>query len=312
MSKRASPTIIGSFVVGALALAVAAVLILAGDQLFGTKRSEYVMYFHGSVKGLNVGSPVMFRGVGIGTVTSIQLVVTQREGDIDIPVIVEVDNTRFVYSHSEVQIHHKLDDLIKAGLRAQLQPQSLLTGQLFVQVDFYPGEPAVLVNDPMYRSVYEEIPTIRTPIEKLGQYLQEFPIDQVLQNIANTAKGLDKLVNSTELQQSVVALHTVVDKVGALADNIDARVDPLAANANGALLDLRRAIKQLDDAISEARAAARQANQTLSSADKLVGAPNLSFQLDQALNEITAAARSIHILADSIERQPDMLIRGRQ
>jgi len=304
--------IIGGFVVGALALAVAAILILAGDQLLGAKRSEFVMYFHGSVKGLNVGSPVMFRGVSIGTVTSIQLVVGQREGDIDIPVIVEVDNRRFLYSPSDAPIRHRLDDLIKAGLRAQLELQSLLTGQLFIQVDFYPDEPAVLVNDPMYRSVYQEIPTIRTPIEKLGRYLQEFPIEQVLTDIANTAKGLDKLVNSPELQQSIVALHAALDKIAALAGKVDARVDPLAANANGALQDLRTAIKQLDGAIGEARTAARQANRTLNSADQLIGDPNLKRQLDQALNEITAAARSIRLLADSIERQPDLLIKGRQ
>jgi len=312
MSRHANPTIIGGFVVGALALAVAAVLILAGDQLFGTQRTSYVMYFHGSVKGLNVGSPVMFRGVSIGTVTRIQLVVGQREGDIDIPVIVEVDNTRFVYSSADAQVHHKLDDLIKVGLRAQLQLQSLLTGQLFIQVDFYPGTPAVLVNDPMYASVYKEIPTISTPIEKLGQSLQEFPMQQVLRNVADTAKGLDKLVNSPELQQSIVALHSALDKIGRLADKVDAQVDPLAANANGALLDLRTAIKQLDDAIGEAKAAARQANQTLNSADKVIGDAALKRQLEQALNEITAAARSVHLLADSIERKPDMLIRGRQ
>ena len=312
MSKRANPTIIGGFVVGALVLAVAAVVILAGDQLFGSQRTSYVMYFDGSVKGLNIGSPVMFRGVSIGTVTSIQLVVGQREDDIDIPVIVEVDSTRFVYARSEARTRHTLDDLIKAGLRAQLQLQSLLTGQLFVQVDFHPGTPVVLVNDPMYKSKYQEIPTIRTPIEKLGQSLQEFPIKEVLTDIASTAKGLDKLVNSHELQQSIAALHTTLDRIGALAAKVDARVDPLAANANSALMDLRTALKRLDGAIAEARTAAHQANRTLSSADSLIGEPGLKRQIDQALNEITAAARSIHILADSIERQPDLLIRGRQ
>ncbi len=101
MSRQASPTTNGAFVVGAIVLAIAAILLLAGDQWFRQDTSKFVMYFHGSVNGLNVGSPVMFRGVNIGTVTSIQLVVGRTETDVDIPVIVEVDNTRFVHTHPE-------------------------------------------------------------------------------------------------------------------------------------------------------------------------------------------------------------------
>jgi paraquat-inducible protein B len=311
MSRRANPLVIGSFVVGALVLAVAAVLILAGGQLLHSQRTQYVMYFHGSVKGLNVGSPVMFRGVSIGTVTSIQLVVNKKEIDIDIPVIVEVDNTRFVHSVPDVETRHRLDELIKAGMRAQLELQSLLTGQLFIQVDFYPGTPVVLVNDPMYKSLYEEIPTIRTPIEKLGKSLQEFPIDQVLASIANSTKGLDKLVNSPELQQSIVALHAALQELRSLAGNINAQVDPLAASANSTLLNMRKALDNLDSAITEARAAVQQANSTLKTADKVIDDPELAYQLNNALQSITAAANSIRLLANSIERQPDILIKGR-
>ena len=97
MSRRANPTLIGAFVVGAITLAIAAVFILAGDALFRRDIQKHVLYFNGSVKGLNVGSPVMFRGVNIGTVTKIQLVVAENNIDIEIPVIIEIDQTRFIH-----------------------------------------------------------------------------------------------------------------------------------------------------------------------------------------------------------------------
>ena len=312
MSKRPNPMLIGSFVVGALVLAVAAVFILAGGQLLHTDRTKYVMYFHGSVKGLNVGSPVMFRGVPIGTVTSIQLVMEEQQSFFNIPVIVEVDRTRFVSRNPAADARHSLKELINAGMRAQLELQSLLTGQLFIQVDFYPGTPVTLMDDPMYKSRYEEIPTIPTPIERLGKSLQEFPIDQLLNNIASSTKGLDKLVNSPELQQSIVALHGALQDVRTLAANINAQVDPLAASANSALGELRKALNNLDSAVTDARAAIGQANTTLQTADKVIGDPQLTFQLNDALRSITAAANSIRVLTNSIEREPDILIRGRQ
>jgi paraquat-inducible protein B len=311
MSRRANPLVIGSFVVGALALAIAAVLILAGGQLFHSERTKYVMYFHGSVKGLNVGSPVMFRGVSIGTVVGIQLVVEKTDSYFNIPVIVEIDHTRFIHRTPVGQARYPFKELIEAGMRAQLELQSLLTGQLFIQIDFYPGTPIRLVNDPMYLSRYREIPTIPTPIEKLGKSLQEFPVDRVLKNIANSTEGLDKLVNSPALQQSMTALHAAVEEIRSLASHLNAQVDPLAANANGTLQDMRKALGNLDQALTEARAAVRQANSTLKTADRMIDEPELAFQLNNALQSITAAANSIRVLANSIERQPDMLIKGR-
>ena len=97
MSKHANPTLIGAFVVGAVILAVAAVLLLSSGDLF-VQKPRFVLYFKGSVKGLNIGSPVTFRGVNIGTVTNIQLVMGVSESDIRIPVIIEINPANFLRS----------------------------------------------------------------------------------------------------------------------------------------------------------------------------------------------------------------------
>jgi paraquat-inducible protein B len=188
MSTHTSPTLIGTFVAGAIGLIVAGILIISGGKLLLTDKSSYVLYFHGSVKGLNIGSPVSFRGVNIGTVTDIQLVVGEKESDIHIPVIIEIDNTKFLSSQTgkpRMDDDDSINDLVQAGMRAQLQLQSLLTGQL----------------------THEEIPTIPTPIEKIGKLLEDIPIDKVVDQILASIEGVDRLVNSEDLHASLRALR---------------------------------------------------------------------------------------------------------
>src|ERR687892_2432980 len=89
MSKQASPTLIGAFVIGAIALVVAGLLVF-GSGTFFADRLTWVTYFPGSVKGLRVGAPVNFRGVRIGEVTGIQVLYDENDGSMVIPVVMEV------------------------------------------------------------------------------------------------------------------------------------------------------------------------------------------------------------------------------
>jgi paraquat-inducible protein B len=320
MSRHANPTLIGAFVVGAVILAIVAVLLLSSGDLF-VQKPRFVLYFKGSVKGLNVGSPVTFRGVNIGTVTNIQLVMGMSKADIRIPVTVEINPANFLVSQHMIKemsksLKETLGTQINAGLRAQLQLQSLLTGQLFIQLDFYPGTPVNLVGDDRY----PEIPTIPTPIEKITRKLEDFPVDQVMNNITSISEGLNKLINSPELHQavqslnealeqinqlvkspelheSITSLHAALDDLGSLARKIDRRVDPLSA--------------ELQATLDETRHAMTQARATLESAQHLAGDEKLLYALDNALAEITAAARSVRDLSDFLERQPQSLLRGK-
>jgi paraquat-inducible protein B len=320
MSRRANPTLIGAFVVGALVLAIAAVLLLGSGNLFVNK-PRFVLYFKGSVKGLSVGSPVNFRGVNIGTVTNIRLVMGMSPSEIRIPVTIEIDPASFVRGKQMIkqmsaQSKENINRLIRAGLRAQLQLQSLLTGQLFIQLDFYPGTPVERVGG----TEYPEIPTIPTPIEKITKKLEDFPVEKIMNNILSTSEGVNALVNSpelhqaalslnealksidglvksSELQQSIASLHTALDELGTLSRNLNGRLEPLSSDMH-AMLD-------------ESRLAMAQARATLESTQHLVNDQKLLYSIDNALAEITAAARSIHELSDFLERQPQSLLRGK-
>ena len=320
MSKHANPTVIGAFVVGAMVLAITAILLLGSGDLF-VQKPRFVLYFKGSVKGLNVGSPVNFRGVNIGTVTNVQLVMGESGADIRIPVTIEINPGSFIRSEQMIggmteSRKEKLAELIDAGMRAQLQLQSLLTGQLFIQLDFYPGTPVDLVGD----NRYPEIPTIPTPIEKITKKLEDFPVEQVMNNIISTSKGLNKLVNSPELyqsiqslneilenierlvksqefQKSITSLHSALDDLGSLARTVDSQVGPLGS--------------ELHATLNETRLAMSQARGTLESAQHLVSDQKLLYELDNALAEIASAAHSLRDLTDFLERQPQSLLRGK-
>ena len=133
MSKAASKTLIGAFVIGAIALAVIAVIIFGSGKFF-TKRPVYVMFFEGSVKGLNEGSQVNFRGVKIGSVKDIELKFDAKDLAFLIPVYVEIDPTKVTGFKGTIGREEAWEELIQKGLRAQLELQSVLTGQLMINV----------------------------------------------------------------------------------------------------------------------------------------------------------------------------------
>jgi paraquat-inducible protein B len=315
MSKQASPTLIGAFVAGAIGLIVAGILIISGGKLLLTDKTSYVMYFQGSVNGLNIGSPVSFRGVNIGTVTDIQLVVGERDADIQIPVIIEIDNTKFISSQTgkpRMGGDDSIDELVSAGLRAQLQLQSLLTGQLFIQIDFDPKTEARLVGNGKFSRTYPEIPTIPTPIERIGKLLEGIPLDKVMADIISGIEGIERLVNSGDLQQSITVLRGALEDFRSLVNNLDRQIEPLASNARLTLEDARNALQKAGSTLDDVSGTLQQAGTTLQSADELLSDEQILTALDSALNEISSAAYAVRILAETINNQPESLLKGRR
>jgi len=315
MSKHASPTLIGIFVAGAIGLIVAGILIISGGKLLLTDHSNFVLHFKGSVKGLNIGTPVSFRGVNIGTVTDIQLVVDEEETDIRIPVIIEIDNTKFIRSGTgkpRVENDDSMAELIAAGLRAQLQLQSLLTGQLFIQIDFFPNTPVNMVENNKYRRAYQEIPTIPTPIEIIGELLEDMPVEKIKDHVISSLEGIDRLVNSGELQQTITALRMALEDFRKLVTNLDRQVEPVATNVNLTLEDAREALQKAGTTLEGVSGTLEHADKAMQSVDALFSDEQILTALDNALNEITSAAYAIRILAETINNQPESLIRGRR
>ena len=333
MSKPANKTMIGAFVVGAVVLAVAAV-VLFGSGKFFRKTEPWLTFFQGSVKGLNVGSPVVFRGVQIGQVTDIIVGFDPTQLAVLIPVFFEIDPKKFKdigrrVETSDADMHKAL---ISRGLRAQLQIQSLVTGQLLINIDFYPDTPAQLIGidqfkDKMSLEEWREIPSVSTPLQELEKALSEINIKEITDDVKRAMDGIAKLVTDPDLHEGIGVLKNTLTDIQKLARSLDAKVDPLATSLDQTLVEARAGIgdarklmneqapalvSKIKNATESATTALKQANTTLKSIEDLADeGTQLRHEVSAALTEISAASRSVRVLSDFIEQHPDSILRGR-
>jgi paraquat-inducible protein B len=336
MSKPANKTLIGAFVVGAAVLTVAAI-VLFGSGRFFKDTNKWVAFFPGSVRGLNVGSPVVFRGVQVGQVIDIIVNFDTAELSVNIPVIFETDPERFRDVGDRVitddkEMHRAL---VEQGLRAQLQLTSLVTGQLAINMDFYPDTATKLVgveNAQLGDDVrdWQEIPTISTTLQDLEQALAQIDFKDMADDFKRAMDGVAKLVSSPELQASVSELKQTLIAVKTLARDMDSKIEPLATSLDQTLLDVRAGIgdareliasvdesatplmSKIQNATESAQIALEQANQTLKSLEQIAEeGTQLRYEVSATLREISAASRSVRVLSDFIEQHPDAVLRGR-
>ena len=324
MSKRASKTVIGIFVVSALALVVAAVLIF-GSGDFLKERYKFVLFFQDSVKGLNVGAPVVFLGVKIGEVTDISVIQDPLKSSFYIQVIVELTSGKVKQSITKKsggvkEIYEYCNQLIKQGLRAELGLQSVVTGQLQIELNFYPKEKAIFVGE---NERCQEIPTIPSKFEKLTKTLENLPIKEIVDKVSSSLNRIDALLESPEiietLQSTKLAmkdarkvfyninkqflpllnkLNVVLESYSALAQNMDQQIGPLSSN-----------FQELVKMVTEA---SKQADKTLMSIENVVGENSITtVELTTTLKEFSSAARSIRNLADYLNRHPESIVRGK-
>lgn len=186
MSKKANKTLIGAFVVGAVMLLILS-LVVFGSGRFFRRTNKYVLFFEGSVKGLAVGAPVTFRGVKIGTVKDISLVYDPSSRFAFIPVIIETEPHR-IKGAPLIHNRENIQYLIKTGLRAQLDMQSFLTGQLAVVLDFFPDKPARFLG---LIKEYPEIPTVPSPLGELQKNISDIPLKDIALNLQESMRSLN-------------------------------------------------------------------------------------------------------------------------
>ncbi|HPD60545.1 MAG TPA: MlaD family protein [Thermodesulfobacteriota bacterium] len=311
MSKQASKTLIGAFVMGAIALLIFGILIFGSGRFF-SERGRYVLYFGGSVRGLNVGSPVTFRGVKIGQVVDINLRLNPKDRSLRIEVFIETDPKRISVGDREAGVtvitgrserERLMKEMIaKRGLKAQLALQSLVTGLLEVGLDFYPETPASFVGtDPNQI----EIPTVPSDMEKLQATLshaitkfEELPIEEIVKQLVNITEGLNRLLNSPQLEETVRSFDTTLKELQSLVRNLNSQVSPMSAN--------------IQESAKAARGALEQAQKTLDNAQKIISENSgLRFQILQMMEEVSSAARSLRIMTDYLEQHPEAVIRGK-
>lgn len=331
MSKPVNKTLVGLFVLGAVALVVFAVALFGSGKFF-VEKPKYVMYFPGSVNGLDIGSPIQFRGVKIGRVTGI-FGSFDKNMDVVIAVYVEYNPDSLTIPEElkrEAQRHRYpfIQRLIAKGLKAQLRMKSLITGQLYVALDFYPNKPVVLVG---LDESCPEIPTIPSPSDVIMSTLENIPLAEISDKLLKVTEGVDRIVNSPEIKESTKSLNTALKDLAGLIRNIDAEIKPLSTSlidtstaARGAFLQAEKTLafnegkpgevaENLNNTLKKANATLEEMRLAITSYEKIADRNmDLGYEVSKTLKQIEGAARSIRSLTEFLERHPEALVKGKQ
>jgi paraquat-inducible protein B len=331
MSQKASPAAIGAFVLGAVVLIITGLLTF-GSGKFLKDTETYVLFFPGNAKGLNIGAPVSFRGVKFGSVKKIQLIWDVSTDEAFVEVIVEVDGDAFrdVQSKPGVSrmvedqkiLTHLIDDL---GLRAKLAPLSLVTGQLYIEFDFFPHTEARLYG---FNSALVEFPTLPSTIEELEnvlrtvlERLKDLPIRELADQMAAAIEGINNFVDRPAIKEAPEVLHQALVNLRDLSGKLNQQVTPLTESltqtsdeASATLADVRQIMRddrgEIVRLAESVENAAQQAQQVLNKTGNLVSAVDV-VAIDRLVQELSRAAVSIRVFADYLDRHPEALIRGK-
>jgi paraquat-inducible protein B len=324
MSIRANPTAIGLFMIGAILLAVLGTATLASTAWF-QKRSTFVSFFQESVNGLETGAPVKFQGVPVGSVTDILIQIDERDKTFVVPVEYEIDLQRLT---TQVGTYVNLADAsvmrqqILNGLRAQLQMESIVTGQLYIELS-YRSDPAPPELQPQ-ATAHPEIPTTPSLMAALGtgagslvadmmqvlfqvnEMLADVDMPGINAAVVASAQAVERLVESPEIRGALeqvpgmtAQLNRTMAEVENLAVSASAAIDPLQSQLEGMATEMAASLHALRGILEQTHG--------LLSTDA-----GLGYGMQDALLSIREAAEALRLLATSLEQNPDMLIRGRR
>lgn len=263
------------------------------------QRQYYVMYFNGSVRGLSVGSPVEFQGIPIGKVENIDLTLNSKSLEVRIPILVSIQAQQFDEKLDDAQAEELLRQLVKKGLRAKLETASLLTGQKVISLSMEKSPSSAEIIKTQF---YREFPTINST----GDDLPAMAAD-VLTILQETLEGLKKLVNSGKLDKTVDNLNSLLIEADKAVKDAQSAIQALNKTT---LPGVNRNLDLVGEEVSKTM---QKLQGSLAQIDRLTAQNSpTQYQLNEMLEEITAASRSVRSLAETLQRQPQSLLRGKK
>ena len=321
---------IGSFVLGGLALATAAVLWLSGSNLFDSDRHA-VLHFDNGVPGLYKGAPVTYLGVVIGQVESIGLEVNQQTLKARIPVHIRISKSVVTFTGGKAYDPERISvpELVQRGLRAKLVSQSLVTGQKSIELNMVPDAPPVKVSaDPV-----PEIPVVADRFDALVDQLAVLPLRDVVKELRNTmtsmretlsaaretlsianatvnSAGRELGVASVETTRTLTAATAAIVQVEAGAKGALDSVTRLADTAQGTVLAAQPELMRTLTGTTQAADSARLAMERVAE----MAAPDAALRSDlgSAVADLGQAARGLRDWSELLQEQPNAIIFGRR
>jgi paraquat-inducible protein B len=264
-------------------------------------KEYFLLYFNQNIRGLKVGAPVEFSGIKVGEVVDIRLELDEKDLEFRIPVLIALEPERVqIKSRATLERNAIISTLVKKGLRAQVRTGMLLTGQQYVNLDIYPDLPPVTLAK---AGRYPELPTVPNPIEeitasaqKLLNALNNFPLESIGSDLQQTMAQLKAITNDRQISEALASLNAGMGQLEQFAGGLNREVKPR----------LTAAVDRLESAIGQTVQLVQEAQGVVDPEGPLI------YQLTRAFKEVTQAARAVTTMADTIERQPDALIFGKE
>jgi paraquat-inducible protein B len=323
MSAKTHPRLIGAFVLGAIALVLIAIVFLSSGAFF-KQRDLFVVFFPGSVKGLQTGSQVTFRGVRVGEVVEVSAFLTGLpDNPIQIEVVCEFYGDVVETPEGVVDPFEGVDPevlvarLIEQGIRARMMSASLLTGQKYIELDFMPDDPARLVG--MSRR-YPEIPTTPTAIEKLSERIEELmsklaeiPLGKVLENVQMAIRALREILESPDLKgtleganRGAAAIAPTLAEVRETLKKAREVIGDLGGNVDGVSEDVSKTMAELRERLERTEATFDALEATLHGAD------DARMNASEMLLELERALKAFRNLVDYVQTHPEAILQGKE
>lgn len=329
MTKKANPTLVGGFVLGAAALFVVGTVAFGRGKLFRDE-VRFVCYFDTSVAGLDIGAPVRVNGVRVGEVVDIRAVWTMNQQDILTPVTLSLARKAVKpppgKTAEEIALrdpYEVMERLVEDGLRAELMLDSVVTGKLYVALSSHPGSPIRLRGG----TEYPEIPTQEAAFARLAKSLEDLPIGDMVDETRSLLNSLRDLADDPELRRTIASTNSLLTRVeqhvDPLADSVQETLTAIRDAATTAeetidgaddqvlevVQDLRDRIAPLSESADETLLVVRRTLDQLNGA--LGGESDVLVRVVTALEDLSEAARAVQGLARTLERHPEALISGK-
>lgn len=333
--RKPNPKLIGGFVTLAL-IAAAALLMTLGTSSFFGQTGRYLLFFDHSVNGLQVGSAVKFRGVPVGTVAEVSIRHPyQHEDSTAIPVVIAIDLTRLESQlgiGSSILSPEAIERSLERGIAAQLSLESFITGQQFVELDFFPDRASVthlsreaeLIEIPTIPSSTDQITNdlagIISNLEQIDFGLLNTNVNRILEGAADALESIDfaelnqllvkilgdvrDFIDSGEMNDALVSVKTAAAQIEVLATDIGQLIESYDAEAfSEELGHLAKAARQTLQRVDDLAALG---------SDFLAPESDSRMELEQALRDWSRAARSLRSFIQYLERNPQSLLSGRE
>ncbi len=325
MSKPVKPEAIGAFLLGGVALLVVALLTFGGGEFFKSK-IHWVVYFDSSLNGLNIGAPVKVQGVQVGIVKEIELQLDDGMGRLMKPVVIEIDPAKVVTTTgspmditalSPSDRDRSLKKLLDSGLRARLEVQSILTGLLYVNLDFNKDQPPHLTGL-NYKGLFE-VPSVPPTVDEVLATLEEvmrkignLPIDGVVQDLAATLKDVHALVGSEEARKSQLALSQSLESARVILERLEKTLPDLVAHLDATVREVKNQARPVLDSTQATLGVAHDALENgRIAAGNIADVTEANSDLSASVREMNRAAASLRELSDYLQRHPESLLFGK-